>query len=194
MVAILGDRMYASRLEELEGALETGRVEQSIPGILPSESFYLAAEFRKRYPGRTDGWGTAGKELEDLSVRFPEEVSSARIARDFGAPHPILAQSYGEDLLNLKILPSFMIYPGRLLGVSWESMNLYWARLADEIGYAPVTLNELVPALTRRMVENIFATNLEDWPALLRAMRETGEEFRQGQIASVPKASSVVRP
>ena len=165
-----------------------------IPGILPSESFYLAAEFRKRYPGRTDGWGTAGKELEDLSVRFPNEVSWERISRDFGAPHPVLAQSYGDDLLNLKILPSFMSYPGRLLGESWESSNLYWARLADEMGYAPVTLNELVPLLTRRMIENIFATNFEDWPALLRAMRETGEEFRQGQIASIPKASAAVQP
>jgi hypothetical protein len=87
-----------------------------------------------------------------------------------------------------------MSYPGRLLGESWESSNLYWGRLADEMGYAPVTLNELVPLLTRRMIENIFATNFEDWPALLRAMRETGEEFRQGQIASIPKASAVAQP
>jgi hypothetical protein len=34
------------------------------------------------------------------------------------------------------------------------------------------------------MVENVFGTNLEDWPAVLRALRETGEEFRQGKIAS----------
>jgi hypothetical protein len=30
-------------------------------------------------------------------------------------------------------------------------------------------LNRLVPELTRRMVEKIFATDLEDWQALLRA-------------------------
>jgi hypothetical protein len=46
-----------------------------------------------------------------------------------------------------------------------------------------VALNRLVPELTRRMVANIFATDIEDWPALTRAMRETGEEFRQGKIA-----------
>ncbi len=194
VISILSDRMYVSRLDEIEVALETGRADQMIPEILPSETSYLAAEFRRRYPGRTDGWGPSGKELEDLSVRFPDEVGWERIARDFGAPHPVLAQSYGDDLLNLKILPSFMSYPGRLLGESWESSNLYWARLADEMGYAPVTLNELVPLLTRRMIENIFATNFEDWPALLRAMRETGEEFRQGQIASMPKASAAVQP
>lgn len=194
VMAILGDRMYPSRLDQLERDLDAGRAEDAIPGILPSETSYLTAEFRKRYPGRTDGWGTSGKELEDLSVRFPSEVSWETISRDFGAPHPVLAQSYGNDLLNLKLLPSFMSYPGRLLGESWESSNLYWGRLADEMGYAPVTLNELVPLLTRRMIENIFATNFEDWPALLRAMQETGKEFRQGQIASVPKANPAAQP
>jgi hypothetical protein len=56
--------------------------------------------------------------------------------------------------------------------------------LADEKGYPPVVLNRLIPELTHRMVEKIFATDFEDWPAMLRAMRETGEEFRQGKIAS----------
>ena len=40
--------------------------------------------------------------------------------------------------------------------------------------------------LTRRMVEKIFATALEDWPALLRAARETGEEFRRGKYGTTP--------
>ena len=48
-------------------------------------------------------------------------------------------------------------------------------------------LNRLVPELTYRMVEKIFATDFEDWPALLRAARETGEEFRQGKIASLER-------
>ena len=61
---------------------------------------------------------------------------------------------------------------------------MYWARLADENGYSPEALNRLVPELTRRMVEKIFATNFEDWPALLRALRETGEDFKQGKVAT----------
>jgi hypothetical protein len=72
---------------------------------------------------------------------------------------------------------------------SWDSGNLYWGRLADEMGYSPVMLNVLVPELTRRMVEQTFASHLEDWSAVLRAMHETGEEFRQGKIAPVPKSS-----
>ena len=77
-----------------------------------------------------------------------------------------------------------MGYSSRFLAESWDSNNLYWARLADEKGYSPVMLNQLVPELTRRMVEKIFATDLEDWPALLRAARETGDEFRVGKVAS----------
>lgn len=79
-----------------------------------------------------------------------------------------------------------MDYSSRLLAESWDSNNLYWARLADESGYPPVMLHLLVPVLTHRMVEKIFATHLEDWPALLRALRETGEEFRLGKVASFP--------
>jgi hypothetical protein len=41
------------------------------------------------------------------------------------------------------------------------------------------------------MVANIFATDIEDWPALTRAMRETGEEFRQGKIV-LPQVTEVV--
>jgi hypothetical protein len=51
-------------------------------------------------------------------------------------------------------------------------------------------LHRLVPELTHRMVEKIFASHLEDWPALLRALRETGEEFRKGKIAPAPKTSA----
>ena len=80
-----------------------------------------------------------------------------------------------------KPFPAFPGYSSRLLAESWDSGNLYWARLADETGYSPVALNRLVPELTRRMVEKIFATDFEDWPALLRAMRETGDEFRAGK-------------
>jgi hypothetical protein len=71
------------------------------------------------------------------------------------------------------------------MGECWDSGNLYWARLADEMGYSPVQLNRLVPGLTRRMVERITASEIDDWPATLRALRETGEEFRQGKISNL---------
>jgi hypothetical protein len=54
-------------------------------------------------------------------------------------------------------------------------------------------LNRLVPELTRHMVANIFATDIEDWVALTRAMKETGEEFRQGKIV-LPQLAEVNTP
>ena len=161
-----------------------------LPRIMPADTFYLAVEFRRRFPGETESLGAAGLELETLCRQHPDEVGWERLSRDFGVPHPTLAQTYARELLNVGPLPAFAGYSSRLLAESWDSSNLYWARLADEAGYSPVVLNRLVPALTRRMVEKIFATDFEDWPAILRAMRETGDEFRQGRIA-VASASTV---
>jgi hypothetical protein len=42
------------------------------------------------------------------------------------------------------------------------------------------------------MVTNIFASNIDDWPALSRAMQETGAEFRGGKI-NVVGATKVAR-
>ena len=47
----------------------------------------------------------------------------------------------------------------------------------------PAALNVLIPALTRQMVANISATSIDDWPALQRAMDQTGDEFLKGKIA-----------
>jgi hypothetical protein len=187
VVNILSDRMLPQRSERVELALRSGQQEELLYLVAPAENFYLTAEFRSRFPGNKEFWGPAGKELDELTLRHPTEVSWERLSEDFGVPHPALAQNYARELFALKPAPTFLDYSSRLLAESWDSNNLYWARLADEMGYSPVTLNRLVPQLTHRMVEVTFASHLEDWPAVMRAMRETGEEFRQGKIASLPK-------
>jgi hypothetical protein len=184
VMSILNARMIPQASERLEQSLRAGDLGQVLPTVTPADTFYLAAEFRRQFPGQTDSFGPAGKEVESLSKQYPEDVSWDRLSRDFGVPHPALTQSYARELLNLPPFPAFMGEPIRFLAESWDSNNLYWARLADEKGYSPVMLNRFVPELTRRMVEKIFATDLEDWPALLRAMREAGEEFKQGKIGS----------
>ncbi len=189
VLGILSDRILPQRTEMLEDMLGSGRGPEAIATMTPAETFYLAAEFRRRYPDVANKLGKAGEELDTLARRSPDEVSFKRLSEDFGVPHPSLAQSYGRELLNVPPFPTFLGYSSRLLAESWDSNNLYWARLADEMGYTPVMLNRLIPELTHRMVEKIFATHLEDWPAVLRALRETGEEFRLGKIASVPKKS-----
>jgi len=112
----------------------------------------------------------------------PDQTSPERLAHDFGVPHPTLSESDICSLLNREPFPVSGGFSSRLFGESWESSNLYWARLADEMGYSPVMLNLLVPELTHRMVANIFATYVDDWPALQRAMEETGTEFKQGKL------------
>jgi hypothetical protein len=187
VVSILSDCMLPQRSERVELALRSGQQEELLSLVTPAENFYLAAEFRRRFPEKRESWGPAGKELEELALQHPTAVSWERLSEDFGVPHPALEQNYALELLTLKPVPTFLDYSSRLLAESWDSNNLYWARLADEKGYPPVMLNRLVPELTHRMVEVTFASHLEDWPAVMRAMRETGEEFRQGKIASLPK-------
>jgi hypothetical protein len=189
VVAILSERMNPQRSERVETALRAGAVDEALSRVMPGETFYLAAEFRRKFPEQNSHWGKAGGELDDLARQYPAEASWKRLSEDFGVPHPALAQSYSRELISVKPFPAFMGYSSRLLAESWDSNNLYWARLADEQGYSPAMLNRLVPELTYRMVEKIFATDFEDWPAMLRAMRETGDEFRQGKITLLPKVA-----
>jgi hypothetical protein len=187
VTAILAERLSPESMDIVNTELAAGRADEAMRRIAPADEFYLTEEFRKRFPERTGAWGTAGGELEALAKRDPSQVNPSLLSADFGVPHPTITQNYSDSLLNLRPFPSVMDYASELLAESWESTNLYWARLADEMGYTPVMLNELAPLLTRRMVEKIFGSDFDDWPALLRAMRETGAEFRKGQVAGVPK-------
>ncbi len=184
VLPILSERMLPQRLQTVAHALSEHRTNDVFAVLTPADKFYLAAEFRRRYPNNTDAMHAAGHELDSMAREFSGEVSWNRISNDFGVPHPILTQSYARELLNLKPFPALSGFSSRLMAESWDSTNLYWARLADEMGYSPVTLNRLVPELTRRMVERIFATDTEDWVAVLRALQETGEELRQGKITA----------
>jgi len=50
--------------------------------------------------------------------------------------------------------------------------------LADELHATPPQLNVLIPEWTQKVVERIFASHLEDWPALLRSLRLVGDDIR----------------
>ena len=194
VMSILDGRMAPQTSERLAQALKADRLAEILPQLLPADTYWLAVEYRQRFPEQAHSFGPASRELESLALRYPEEVNSEHLARDFGVPHVVLEQTYGSDLLNLAPFPAFSGYSSRLLAESWESSNLYWVRLADEKGYSPVMLTRLVPELTRRMVEKIFATDMEDWPALWRATRETGDEFRNGKFAGLFSGDTKSRP
>jgi hypothetical protein len=182
IINILSDRLLPQRSRQLEQELQTDRVSKVVSEMMPADTFYLAVEFLEKYPERSAEIGTATQELKELWRQHPDEVNVTRLSHDFGIPHPSMAQNYGLELLNMLPMPPFAGEANRFLAESWDSPNLYWARLADERGYAPVMLNHLVPELTRMMVERIFATDFEDWPALLRAMHQAGDDFRAGRV------------
>jgi hypothetical protein len=191
VTVILSDRMSPKRLERVEESLV--RPEDAaalLPRMMPIETSSLAAEYHKRFPDEAASWGPASQQLADLQREHPAEVSWERISIDFGVPHPTLALTNARELMNVKPFPFFGSYSSRMFGESWESSNLYWARLADEMGYSPVSLNSLIPELSRHAIAKIFATEPEDWPAILRAVQETGTEFRQGKIAALPTGNT----
>jgi hypothetical protein len=191
VTGILSDRMEPQSLEQVQLALQrTDDTATLLPKMFPADTFFLGVEFQKRFPADARAQGPTGRQLDDLLQRYPAEISWERLSRDFGTPHPTLARTNSRELLNIKPFPFYGAYSSRLFGERWESGNLYWARLADEMGYSPVMLNRLIPELTRHMIAKIFATDLEDWPAVLRAMQTTGEEFRQGKIVLLPAVNT----
>jgi hypothetical protein len=116
----------------------------------------------------------------------PDQVNETAISHAWGTPKPTLSNSYRPELLNLRTFPTLMGYSSRIMAESWESNLLYWADVGDQMGVQPAQLNVLVPEWTQKVVERIFASHLEDWPALLKSLRSVGEELRtQGtQVAT----------
>ena len=188
---ILSACIPLAKLDEIDTELQSPQsATAAIAQIEPAATFYLESEFRRNFPQQAPLLGPANRELDDLARSDPAATSPARLSRDFGAPHPTLASTNSLAIGNMDPYPAASGSSSHLFAESWDSSNLYWARLADEMGYSPAALNLLAPGLTSRMIANLFATTLDDWPALLRAMEETGTEFRQGKF-SIPAAATI---
>ena len=190
VISILDDRMTPSMTNDIEQRLQNGHADQILRQVTPADTFYLATEFRSRFSQESRSWGIATKELEELSQQHPDEVNRNRLSEHFGIPHPVLSQSYTRELLNVEPFPPYSGLYSRLLAESWDSSNLYWARVADETNTPPSALHRLVPELTHHMIEKIFASEFEDWPAILRAMHEAGDDFRQGKATAAQVSSA----
>jgi hypothetical protein len=139
--------------------------------ITPSELFTVARDLA---PTRQPESSCVLADLRQLSQSYPKEVNYAAISRAFGTPKPTLANSYEPELLGLRTFPTLMGYSSRIMAESWESNTLYWAALADEISLTPSQLNVRIPEWTQLLVERIFASHLEDWPAVLKSLRSVG--------------------
>lgn len=157
--------------------LEGGDVPAALEKVTPAELYALASRVEPRQADKHVG-GPLIAEIHELRAAHSSEVEEQAVSRAFGTPKPTLTNSYRPELLKLRTFPTLMGYSSRIMAESWESNTLYWAGLADELHATPQQLNVLIPEWTQKVVERIFASHLEDWPALLRSLRIVGDDVR----------------
>jgi urease accessory protein UreF len=180
LLALLDKQAPPARTRRVETLLASGHARAALDQIVPAELFALAHEMSAQ--DQADPLAAA---IRRLSQEMPEANLRA-IAKAFGTPKPTLANSYQLDLMQLRTFPTLMGYSSRIMAETWESNLLYYAALADEVRMAPEQLNLAVKDWTRQTVERIFATHLEDWPALLRSLRTVGDDVRERARKQLP--------
>jgi len=184
-------KVEPARLYRVSHHFAAGRVREGLDELTATELFHLAVYFIKEKADTSQAWGgPAALEIQRLASATPEQLTYSRISSRFGVPHPKLADSYRPELLNLPLFPTLMGYSSRVLAESWESSNLYWAALADEFHLPPNRLNLMIPEWTQKSLERIFATHLDDWPALWRSMRIVANDYR---AQARPRVEQLVR-
>jgi len=189
VLELLSRRAPPVRVHKISDLIEQGNAAEAVENITPSEMFLLAADW---WTGHKDDAGPLSAEARRMAAEAPKEISYPVISRAFGTPKPTLTNSYQPELLNMRTFPTLMGYSSRIMAESWESNLLYYAALADEVHMPPAQLNIVVPEWTQMTVEKIFATHLEDWPALLRSLRLVRNDIREKarkQISAEQKAS-----
>jgi hypothetical protein len=176
-----------SRVEWIEGRLDGNDFSKTVAQIPPSVLVAISMD-----PGLTNiAPDVSSQAIAEMESRNDPKLSAAAIANTFGTPKPNLTHSYRPGLLYLRTFPALMGYSSRILAESWESNNLYYAALADETGLPVAQLDTYVPEWNRTAIENIFATHLEDWPALLRSLNALAVSVRQHGPQSAAVASDV---
>ena len=167
-----------NRLSLMQRRLQAGDVHGTIELMTPVEMYVLAEALETTPTALKD---PAGRAIQQMAAGHKAEVSEQAISMAFGSPKPTLANSYRPEILKLRTFPTLMGYSSRIMAESWESNTLYWASIADEMHVTPSQLNVAIPQWTEKVVERIFASHLEDWPALLKSLRTVGEDVRAGK-------------
>lgn len=175
VVRVLGQFAPPARARQVGEWLAEGLVKKALDNVTPSELFLVAKEMNAAQADAGDG---LAKEIRQIAKDAPAFASYAAVSRAFGTSKPTLTNSYSPELLNIRTFPTLMGYSSRIMAESWESSLLYFASVADSAYMMPSQLNVAVPEWTKSTVERIFATHLEDWPALLRSMRQVGDDVR----------------
>ncbi len=180
----MGRFQSPGRVHETADLLHEGNISRALAGV-PTQVLYEIAEDRKL---ESDAPDVPGAELARLAAERNPSLSPAMISHVFGTPKPTLTHSYLPELLHMRTFPTLMGYSSRVLAESWESNNLYFAALAEETGVPVDRLDAYIPEWNRATIENIFATHLEDWPAILRSLETVGKQVRQHENATIALA------
>jgi hypothetical protein len=160
---------------QVDVLLQAGDVQAALSKVTPAELFLVASRMEEDQQSPASPFLA---EIRQMAKQSPQQINYAAVSAAFGTPKPTLANSYRPELLNLRTFPTLMGYSSRILAESWESNTLYWAQLADETYVRPSQLNVRIPEWTEKLVEHIFASHLEDWPALLHSLRSVGDDVR----------------
>ena len=175
VVSVVGRQASPARASRVGELLAAGEFTKALENVTASELFLLGAD----HFGKNGSSGVLESEIQRLAQKDPQRVTYAAISRAFGTPKPTLTTSYRPELLHLRTFPTLMGYSSRIMAESWESSILAYVALADELHLSPGRLNIVIPEWTQYTVERIFATHLEDWPALLRSIRVVSNDVRE---------------
>ena len=175
-----------AKVEWLKDHLQSSSVPSAIAEVPPSALYALADDpsLRNLSPDVTS------RQIAELTAQNLPSLSWSTISHLFGSPKPTLTHSYQPGLLNLRTFPALMGYSSRILAESWESNSLFYAALADELAVPVSRLDSYIPEWNRSTIENIFATHLEDWPAILRSLHTTAAGIREKREGATAANSS----
>ncbi len=173
---VLGRQATPARTSRVETLLSEGNLSAALDNVTASELMAIGTDWTAKHETGDDVFS---REIRQLRAYAPAMINSQAISRAFGTPKPTLTSSFQPELLSLRTFPTLMGYSSRIMAESWESSLLYFAAIADESGMNPGRLNVAIPEWTADAVQRIFATHLEDWPALLRSLRSVGEDVRK---------------
>lgn len=167
-----------AHVELAEDYLQSGDFKNAMADV-PTSALYALAMDPKLASISPDLYST---EIAAIASQNDPDLSPEAIAHTFGTPKLTLTHSLQPCLLYLRTFPALMGYSSRILAESWESNNIYYAALADQAGVPVNELDSYIPEWNRATIENIFATHLEDWPALLRSLRVVGMNIQEQRV------------
>ena len=96
-----------ARAASVMTSIAAGDVRDAIDALTPSEMYAIADGIARTKDGSA---GPEVLEIAHLQSLVPEQVSEAAISSAWGTPKPTLANSYRQELLNLRTFPTLMGY------------------------------------------------------------------------------------